>query len=204
MVLAIGTLTALNIRAEFSKPAGDEWEVSTIRNRMTDQVDVKANSVQGNWNVVAHIEAVCGPRGVALSVLIVDWKGNATIEFPKMSYLVYGQVPAIGLQTLYRINRGVPQTVILPQLEYANKFLVAVLVTGSKPSAPQDYKVSDFMGNMLEGLYREFLKASGSNIYLDAKTTRNIMVEIETTNGSIIIEAPLMHSAIQSVITACK
>ena len=119
------------------------------------------------------------------------------------SLLGRGRVSGWGIPTLYRINDNIPYGAVLPQLEYSNKFRVAI--PSKQKSAPQDERRTfPDLTNIISDAERANLEMLGSNIFPDLTKTWRIMAEIKTSHGPIIVRIPMLDENVQEVIKACQ
>jgi hypothetical protein len=100
-----------------------------------------------------------------------------------------------GVKTRYRINDSEPFENIIPQLEYSNKFRVAVLPT--RPALNEITADASIIQVLAFGL-------SGSSIIQRLTLTWRLMTEFQTSRGPILVKIPLYDDAVQEVIRTCN
>lgn len=176
----------------YATASGTRWTIVRKLNEMTDRTDVAVESVQQNEEgVVAEVRGSCRNGEVSFSGLVVDTKGKPSISIPGRT--PFGNDTGSGVSVLYRVNDAEPYNTFVPELEFSNKFQLAVFASPAGKSETVE-NTNRLLLSML-GVVRIFLKAAD---------TWRVMVELKTTAGPIIVKIPIFDGNIQELFQACR
>jgi tetratricopeptide (TPR) repeat protein len=192
---------------EYAKTSDTSWRLTRKKDEMTDKIDVRVSSLQKNEKgVVAEVEGSCEKSDIVFSALVVDDNGKPTIQFPDREPLAMGNLKGFGVQTRYRINDDIPYDARVPELDYSNKFALAILskpTNGVEQTQYGDARLNLFM-NLMSAMPKTLMVAGGSNIYPTFGSTWRIMVELKTSMGPIVVKIPMFDDNVQEMVQACK
>jgi hypothetical protein len=170
------------------------WSSEENKNQMTDKVDVIAESEQSNGRgAVANITVKCERAGrMSFTALITDENGMA-IVLPAYQPQVYGNELPSRVNGTTRINEDQATSKIYLAPKFNNEFIFLTLVD---PTSTQRASGSIFdlvattMGDMISGTW-------------DSGTTWRVLVQVDSSMGSVLIKVPLYDPSIRKVMTSC-
>ena len=182
---------------QYSRESGTRWSLDQKIDPMTDKPDYKASSVQKNdEGAVAEIEARCAERGIiSFTALVVDQDGKPTISFPNYNP---SEHVLIGKR---RFNGDDPQAAALVSDQFNNRFSILFLL--GQPAQAQPDKGRQ--GNPVEQI-QLLSKALQVGIVgaQKADETWRVLVQIETSRGSLILKIPTFERSIRKLVETCS
>jgi hypothetical protein len=174
---------------------GGSWQITEVKNPMTDRVELTATSIQSNGQgAVADVVGRCVEPGlVTFTATLVDDEGKPTLTFPEPAF--DPDLRPLGLNGTRRINDGAAENTVFPSNKLSNRFVLITL----RQEGAQQTQSEGFGPAFIQQLA---LALTGVKTEAPLETTKRVLTQIATSRGPLL--TTILTSDVKRFVDACR